>query len=84
MGRGGENTPAAGMAAPDLLASNPQFAPFLEPDFNAGKFASKALAGAHITAQAQTEQLQVSLPYACCARTVACYIQSAKLLHAPI
>ena len=59
MGRGGENTPVSPMATPNLLVSNPQFAPFLEPDFNAGQFASQALAGAHITAQDQTNQLQV-------------------------
>lgn len=47
------------MTTPDLLIQNPQFAPFLEPDFNAGQFASQALAGAHITAQDQTNQLQV-------------------------
>lgn len=59
MGRGGQNTPAAAKATPETMASNPQFAPFLEPGFDAGDFASKALAGAHITAQAQTDQLQV-------------------------
>jgi hypothetical protein len=59
MGRGGQNTPVELMTTPDLLVQNPQFAPFLEPDFNAGQFASQALAGAHITAQDQTNQLQV-------------------------
>ena len=60
MGRGGQNTPVEAMTTPDLLVQNPRFAPFLEPDFNAGQFASQALAGAHITAQDQTNQLQVS------------------------
>jgi hypothetical protein len=64
MGRGGESTPVAVNASPDLLVSHPQFAPFLEPDFNAGQFASQALAGAHITAQDQTNQLQVTKKFA--------------------
>ncbi len=59
MGRGGESgsTPTAASAA-DLLGGQ-QFQPFLQPDFDAGEFASQALADAHITAQAQTDQLQV-------------------------
>jgi len=62
MGRGGESSPVTATAVPDFLASNPQFAPFLEEaDFDAGKFASRALAGAHITAQDQTNQLQVRM-----------------------
>ena len=59
MGRGGESSPPTAAATSDLLGSA-QFAPFLKPDFDAGEFASQALAGAHITAQAQTDQLQVA------------------------
>lgn len=59
MGRGGESGCAPSAAATSDLLSSPQFLPFLQPDFDAGEFASQALADAHITAQAQTDQLQV-------------------------
>ena len=60
MGRGGENT-GPPPADAGFLDSDPRFADFLEDDFNAGDFASKALAKAEVTAKAQAEQLQVPL-----------------------
>ena len=61
MGRGGEsNEPPPADAS--FLDSDPRFADFLEDDFNAGDFASKALAKAEVTAKAQAEQLQVPSP----------------------
>ena len=61
MGRGGEST--GPLPAPaDFLDSDPRFAPFLEDNFNAGDFASQALAKAEVTARAQAEQLQVQRP----------------------
>lgn len=59
MGRGGDRTNVAVPGLPDFLLTNAQFAPFLDKDFDAGEFASNALADAHITAQAQNDQLQV-------------------------
>jgi hypothetical protein len=59
MGRGGES--AGPLPTPaDFLDSDPRFAAFLEDDFNAGDFASQALAKAEVTAKAQAEQLQVN------------------------
>jgi hypothetical protein len=43
----------------DLLRSDPRFAPFLESNFNAAEFASRAIASdKHSTAQAQLDRLQ--------------------------
>lgn len=61
MGRGGDSTNVAVPGLPDFLHTNAQFAPFLDKDFDAGEFASNALADAHITAQAQNDQLQDGL-----------------------
>ena len=61
MGRGGESTGPLPTPA-DFLDSDPRFAAFLKDDFNAGDFASQALAKAEVTAKAQAEQLQVKHP----------------------
>lgn len=58
MGGGGQLHAPASTSNPESLQTDPRFAPFLQEDFNPTDFASNALAGAHITAQAQTEQLQ--------------------------
>ena len=54
MGKGGERSEAAEQASGDLQAV-PLFADFLQEDFNATEFASKALAGSNATAQVLLE-----------------------------
>lgn len=61
MGGGGDGNNSAAAGIPEFLVSNVQFAPFLDDKFDAGEFASNVLADAHITAQAQNDQLQDGL-----------------------
>ncbi|GAB4821834.1 hypothetical protein N2152v2_008880 [Parachlorella kessleri] len=60
MGKGGKELLGASPRSPgstDLVHSDPRFRPFLDASFDAASFASRALAEAHTSPQAQTEQL---------------------------
>ena len=66
MGKGGDSStanaeplPAPGSPGRASLASDAAFAPFLDASFNATEFASAALARTHMSAAAQTHQMQV-------------------------
>ena len=66
MGKGGESStakaeplPAPGSPGRASLTSDAAFAPFLDASFNATEFASAALAQTHMSAAAQTHQMQV-------------------------
>ena len=58
MGRGGEEALASPRTQANDLRNNPQFLPFLAPDFDAAQFASNALEDKRTTAQAQIDYLQ--------------------------
>lgn len=69
MGKGGDSMDAAGpsssgdgpsstTSAPKPVLDDPQFAPFLQAEFDVAQFTSRVLAGSHTTAQAQSEQLR--------------------------
>ena len=66
MGKGGDSStanaeplPAPGSPGRASLTSDAAFAPFLDASFNATEFASEALARTHMSAAAQTHQMQV-------------------------
>ena len=66
MGKGGDSStanaeplPAPGSPGRASLTGDAAFAPFLDASFNATEFASAALARTHLSAAAQTHQMQV-------------------------
>lgn len=68
MGKGGDSStanaeplPAPGSPGRASLTGEAAFAPFLDASFNATEFASAALARTHLSAAAQTHQMQESI-----------------------
>lgn len=57
MGQGGATSPT-GVANVKSILSDARFLPFRSDDFNATAFASRALSGAHASAQASTQELR--------------------------
>ena len=59
MGKGGEASDLGeSSSAQRLVHEDARFSPFLADDFDVASFTSRVLAGSHITAQAQSEQLR--------------------------
>ena len=58
MGKGGEASDLGESSAQRLVHEDARFSPFLADDFDVASFTSRVLAGSHITAQAQSEQLR--------------------------